>query len=130
MKQSYLLDTHTLIFWAKRTLSTESLAFLDEHNQHGRLFLSDISFWEIAFLVQKGRIEINNIQQWRNELLNSSGIRSLTPSPTDMINSVALPLHHKDPFDRLLIAQAVAHNLVLVTRDQAIQAYDLDCLWL
>ncbi|MCP4426692.1 MAG: type II toxin-antitoxin system VapC family toxin [Chloroflexi bacterium] len=126
----YLLDTRALIFWVDRSLSVEFVSFLNAHNRQGRLFVSAVSFWEIALLAQKGRITIDNTHAWANEVLAASGVRLLTPAVTEMINSAQLPARHKDPFDRLLIAQSVAHNLALVTRDRAIHAYNVHCFWM
>jgi PIN domain nuclease of toxin-antitoxin system len=132
VKQGYLLDTHALLFWVDGSLGEEFVAFLDDQNQQGRLFVSDISFWEIALLVNKGRLELEivDVMAWAAEFLAVSGIRTLSPTMTEMIQSVALPPHHKDPFDRLLIAQAVNQQCVLVSRDTAVQAYDIEIFWL
>jgi PIN domain nuclease of toxin-antitoxin system len=54
----------------------------------------------------------------------------LTPAVTDMIDSMLLPAHHKDPFDRILIAQAVQNFLTFVTQDQLIQQYNIPQLWI
>lgn len=129
-QDSYLLDTHALIFWVERSLSADFLAFIDKENQYGRLFVSSISFWEIALLVQKGRISIQDIHKWQEEVLSLSNIRLLDPSATEMIDSVLLPPHHNDPFDRLLIAQATAHNLSLVSRDKVIANYTISLFWM
>jgi PIN domain nuclease of toxin-antitoxin system len=132
MKPSgYLLDTHALIFWVNRhSVSADFIRFFDEQDRNGALYLSTISFWEIALLVQKGRLAIADLHTWKDELLANSGLQLLVPTATDMIDSTLLPPHHKDPFDRLLIAQARQQNLVLVTQDQAIQRYDVAHHWL
>jgi len=127
---SYLLDTHALIFWVDCSLSSEFISFLNVHNQQGRLFVSAVSFWEIALLVQKGRVTIDNTHIWANEVLDISGVRLLQPSVAEMIDSVQLPTHYQDPFDRLIIAQSTAHNLILVTRDEAIRSYNVHCFWM
>jgi PIN domain nuclease of toxin-antitoxin system len=129
--KSYLFDTHALIFWYQQTdVSAEFIDFFGKQNRQGQLFISSISFWEIALLAQKGRVTISDVPAWTNELLNLSGIHLLEPSVAEMIDSTLLPPHHKDPFDRLLIAQANQRNLILVSRDKTIQKYDVPCIWM
>ena len=130
-KTAYLFDTHALIFWASRTdVSTEFITFFDKQEQRGTLYVSSITFWEIAFLVQKERLSISDTHAWKNELLNNTNLHLINPSASEMIDSTLLPPHHKDPFDRLLIAQANSHNLILVTKDRAIPAYEVSCVWM
>ena len=127
----YLFDTHALIFWATQTnVSDDFIAFFDQQNQRNKICVSSISFWEIAFLVQKNRIAISDIHAWKNELLYNTNLHLIDPSATEMIDSTLLPSHHKDPFDRLLIAQATQNNLILVTQDEMIARYDVQQLWL
>lgn len=127
----YLLDTHALIFWAESTeMSGEFIHFLDEQQSLGRLYVSSISFWEAALLVKKGRIEVADVHAWKNDVLNNTNLQLLEPSATEMIDSVALPDHHKDPFDRLLVAQARRRNMTLVTRDAELSAYEVSRFWM
>jgi PIN domain nuclease of toxin-antitoxin system len=127
----YLFDTHALIFWSNQSaVSPQFIQFFDEQNQQGMLYVSAISFWEIALLVQKGRLALTDVPSWQAELLRNTNLRLLDPSATEMIDSTLLPLHHKDPFDRLLIAQAIHHGLTVVTQDQEIQKYDVARMWL
>ncbi|MBK8988501.1 MAG: type II toxin-antitoxin system VapC family toxin [Chloroflexi bacterium] len=128
---AYLFDTHALIFWVNKvSVSDKFIAFFDTQAQQGALHVSAITFWEIAFLVQKGRLAIPDIHVWQRELLSQANLRLIHPSVSEMIDSTQLPPHHKDPFDRLLIAQAKYHHLILVTQDQMIQAYDVPQIWL
>ncbi|MCP4417632.1 MAG: type II toxin-antitoxin system VapC family toxin [Chloroflexi bacterium] len=129
-RNTYLFDTHALIFWANKTsVSEEFIRFFDEQVEQSTLYVSSISFWEIAFLVQKGRLAIPDIHAWKNELLNHTNIRLINPSASEMIDSTLLPNHHKDPFDRLFIVQANHNNHILVTQDQKIQEYDVTHIW-
>ena len=130
-RKAYLFDTHALIFWAnEREVSKEFIAFFNKQEQQGTLYTSSITFWEMALLVQKGKLSIVDTHVWKDSLLSKTNLRLIDPSASEMIDSTLLPLHHKDPFDRLLIAQANSHNLVLVTRDRAIQAYEVSCMWM
>ncbi len=127
----YLFDTHALIFWVnKESVTNKFIQFFDQQDQTGTLYISTITFWEIALLVQKGRYAIADLQGWKDQLFEKTNLRVLDPSPTEMIDSTLLPALHKDPFDRLLIAQANHHRLKLVTQDQTIQKYAVDHFWL
>ena len=127
----YLLDTHAVIFWSqKTTMSADFLLFLDKTAQGGDLFVSSVSFWEMALLVKKGRIATQDVSVWKDQLLEHSGVRLLDPTADEMIRSVSLPTHHKDPFDRLLILQATKNNMLFVTQDKTIERYDVQCFWM
>jgi PIN domain nuclease of toxin-antitoxin system len=129
--ENYLLDTHALIFWVESTeMSSDFIHFLDEQQSLGRLYVSPISFWEAALLVKKGRIEVADVHAWKNDILNNTNLQLLEPSATEMIDSVTLPDHHKDPFDRLLIAQANRRKMTLVTRDSELSQYTVSLFWM
>ena len=130
-RQSYLFDTHGLIFWdSKEAVSKDYVKFFDQQDQKGKIYVSSISFWEISLLVKKGRIEIKDVHAWKNELLSNTNIRLIDPSASELIDSNLLPDHHKDPFDRVLITQANSRNLLFVTKDQTINEYDVSVFWI
>lgn len=102
---------------------------LDVASRSGHVLVSTAAFWEVALLARKGRLEIDDVSSWKNELLAATGTRLATPEVDDMIASVALPQHHRDPFDRLFIAQARSLRAVLVSRDALFAAYDVATRW-
>ena len=129
MKQ-YLFDTHALIFWRhKIDVSEKFIDFFDLQAREGNLFCSTINFWEIALLNKKGRIEIPDVEQWHVDLQAFASLHTITPSAVEMIRSVVLPDFHKDPFDRLLIAQALQHSMILVSKDALVAQYDVPTIW-
>jgi PIN domain nuclease of toxin-antitoxin system len=130
-KQHYLMDTHALIYWVASTeMSKELIDFLDKQHGLSRLYVSSISFWEVALLAKKGRIEVPDVHAWKNDLLANTNLQFIDPTAAEMIDSVSLPDHHKDPFDRLLIAQANQRGLILVTRDTEIPKYNVSHFWM
>jgi len=130
-KDSYLFDTHALIFWSNKELvSDDFIKYFDKQDQKGNIFVSSISFWEIALLVKKGKIEMKDIHGWKNEILSNTNVKLINPTSSEMIDSTFLPDHHKDPFDRLLIAQAHRNKLLLVTKDKKIQKYTVSTFWI
>ncbi|MGK5093678.1 type II toxin-antitoxin system VapC family toxin [Deltaproteobacteria bacterium TL4] len=132
MKNKYLLDTHALVFWDSRTeISERFLQFLDEQERQGSLLVSTISLWEIGLLVKKERLKINgSVKQWYVELKENSDFEVVAPSAMESIEATLLPDHHKDPFDRLLIAQAQSLDAFLVTRDETIPKYNVKTFWM
>jgi len=128
--EKYLFDTHALVFWYTReSVSNDFIKYFDRQNDLGNIFLSSISFWELALLVKRGKIEIADVESWRLELLTNTNLVLLEPSASEMIQSVQLPEHHKDPFDRLLIIQANNNNAALVSRDKTISKYAVSLFW-
>ena len=126
----FLLDTHAVIHWQLGTAMPPALSDdLDVAGRSGLVFVSAAAFWEIALLAQKGRLEIDDVTSWKNELLAATGTQLAAPHVDDMIASVALPRHHRDPFDRLFVAQARSLRAVLVSRDAAFDAYDVETRW-
>ena len=130
-KEAYLFDTHALIFWNNNeSVSEEFIRFFDNQANKGNLYISSISFWEIALLVKKGRMSMSNVHGWKNEILSNTNILLIEPSASEMIHSTLLPDHHKDPFDRLLIAQANQNSLRIVTKDRKIDKYEVETFWM
>lgn len=125
-----LRDTAT--FWwiasaSDRLSSRAAAAFADPANT---IALSPVSIWELLVKHQLGKFPtdrpiIELIAQARNERL----IRSLPLIDSAVMRLPTLPSHHRDPFDRLLICQALDENLVLVTPDEQIRAYPVTTLW-
>lgn len=130
-KKNYLLDTHALIFWVeKEEISPDFIDFLDKQSRKGMVLVSSASIWEIALLKKKGRLDIEDINEWKDDIMTHMPAKVISPTVSDMVDSTLLPDHHKDPFDRLLIAQATNNNAFLVTRDKIISKYDVETFWL
>jgi len=130
-KEHYLFDTHALIFWSTREfVSDEFIDFFDEQMKQGYVLVSSISFWETALLAKKGKIQIGDIHEWKSGLSENTRIRIIDPTASEMIDSVFLPNCHKDPFDRLLIAQANRYQAMFVTKDEKIKDYEVEIFWI
>lgn len=128
---SYLLDTHALFQWVtKSRISMDFVSFLDAQSLTGKVFVSSISFWEFGLLAKSGRLSISDIHLWKKQILENSPIKLIHPGVDEMIDSTLLPKHHKDPFDRLLISQALSHEAMLVTEDVLIQKYEVKTFWM
>ncbi|MEQ1646481.1 MAG: type II toxin-antitoxin system VapC family toxin [Pyrinomonadaceae bacterium] len=129
MKRNLLFDTHTFIWWADEPerLSANALAALK--SDEARLFLSDVSVWEIQIKAQLGKI---GLKLPLRELIASqtgNGVEMLRIATDHILALESLPFHHKDPFDRLLIAQSKIEDLTVVTIDPEFEKYETDVLW-
>jgi PIN domain nuclease of toxin-antitoxin system len=125
-----LLDTHAVVFWHRREImSVPTQTLLDHAAARGNLFISSVSFWEVALLARKGRIAIDDVAAWKNDILEFSGARLASADVDAMIASAELPQHHKDPFDRVLVVQARSLDAVLVSRNRELSAYGIRVSW-
>ncbi|MCM1983157.1 type II toxin-antitoxin system VapC family toxin [Lyngbya confervoides] len=125
-----LLDTHTFIWWDSQSsqIPTGTLDALSSSDNE--LLLSLVSVWEIQIKSHLGKLELKepllDIVQ-RQESQN--GVVILPMTLAHIIELDQLPWHHKDPFDRLLIAQSRVETATLVSKDPAFAQYDCQRLW-
>ena len=119
-----LLDTHIFIWWADEPEKLSPVALAALEDEANDLILSVVSVWEIQVKTQLGKLKLN---QPLKELIESqqetNGLRILPVELSHVLMLDALPFHHKDPFDRLLIAQSIAEDMTLVTADDKFSAY-------
>lgn len=120
-----LLDTHAFIWWSAvdpRLIEGARAAIADPGN---RVVVSAVSIWEIAIKRATGKLAFDDdILQ----VLTQTGFDSLDITPAHAAAVEALPMHHADPFDRLLVAQARAERLVLVSQDRHLLPYGVPIL--
>ncbi|MEU4778219.1 type II toxin-antitoxin system VapC family toxin [Micromonospora sp. NPDC023633] len=119
-----LLDTHVAL-WAITGDATLAQDFLERLRHDPDIFLSPVSLWEITIKQTAGKLvgPADLAEQVRD-----MGFRELPVTHAHAIAARRLPFHHRDPFDRMLVAQAVVEGLTLVTRDASIALYDVDVL--
>lgn len=121
-----LLDTHALIWWLKGVeLSSESRAAIG-HPQ-AVVMVSAASIWEAGIKAAAGRLRIDGDLR---SAVDEQGFRPLRIDLGHAALAAALPMYHRDPFDRMLIAQAIEEGLTVVTRDDRFHRYGvptLDC---
>jgi PIN domain nuclease of toxin-antitoxin system len=119
--RGYLLDTHTAI-WALDTpeslTSSARKAVLTGPN-----FLSVLSYWEVMIKSMKGRLDVGDPRGWWFDALDQLAATPLLLRPQHIAGVYALPPIGKDPFDRMLIAQAMVEGLTLVSNDEKIARY-------
>ena len=125
-----LLDTHVFLWWIERNphLSARASALIADPDSE--VFVSIVTVWEIAIKAALEQLEMPvGLGAFLRRQLQSNGFESL---PITFEHAVAvrdLPMHHRDPFDRLLVCQSRVESLALVSADSAIAAYGADMLW-
>jgi len=117
-----LLDTHALVWLSEGShkLGDESVRLIDNALKLNNLFVSSISFWEVAMLVEKGRIDLLlKMDLWRKSLIDN-GLQEIVISGDIAIESASLTNFHGDPADRMIVATALSSAMTLCTADQKI----------
>jgi PIN domain nuclease of toxin-antitoxin system len=126
---AYLLDTHALIWFLEgnKQIPLGLQTLIRDPEEH--IFVSLISFWEMAIKIQLGKLQLP--ESLEDMLAHTTQVKlAILPlRPEHILELQRLPLHHRDPFDRLLLAQAQSEALTLISRDKAFDAYGVVRLW-
>ena len=125
-----LLDTHVLLWWLSGNEALSSPARAAIADAANQTFVSAASAWEIAIKSKQGRLPtaasfVGNIAT----TIFRHGFLPMPITVSDGDEAGGLPLHHKDPFDRMLIAQALAHSLTLISNERLFDRYGVARLW-
>lgn len=124
-----LLDTHAFIWWFEhdRRLSGSAREAVAEAAD---VFLSIASCWEIAIKVSRNKLTLAKpIERLIPEQLGLNGFQLLPIDLSDIARVATLPFHHRDPFDRLLVAQALGEELTIVSVDPVFKKYGVKRVW-
>jgi PIN domain nuclease of toxin-antitoxin system len=125
-----VLDTHAFLWFVlgdPHLSSTARSYILD--SAHAKL-ISPASYWEIAIKVSIGKYTLNvSYELFTQRGIEGNGFEILPIEPRHTVVLTTLPFHHRDPFDRLLIAQAMAEQIPIISNDSAFDAYLITRLW-
>ncbi|CBN59398.1 type II toxin-antitoxin system VapC family toxin [Kamptonema animale CS-326] len=123
-----LLDTHVFLWYllGDPNLSSKAKEAIDTKTD---LYFSIASLWEISIKINVGKLQLNRSFEYLPKELQYINAQILPITSKDTEIYALLPLHHRDPFDRILIAQAMNHSLVLISRDEAFDAYPIQRVW-
>ena len=125
-----MLDTHAFLWWI--TDSPQLSSRVREIIADGRneLFFSAASGWEIAIKARLGRVEIpGDLERFLTEQLSQNAVWVLPLYLSHAVRTYALPGHHRDPFDRLLVSQALLERLPILSADPQISRYPIEVIW-
>jgi PIN domain nuclease of toxin-antitoxin system len=127
---NYLLDTHTFMWTDSNSSELSARVRAEISNPENEIYVSLVSIWEMQIKHQLGklplRMALNNIIEHQQQ---ENGIEVLPIRLSHVLELNNLPLHHRDPFDRLLIAQARIERLTLISHDSIMSQYPVQVLW-
>jgi PIN domain nuclease of toxin-antitoxin system len=124
----YLLDTHVLLCYLDGNPLLDSTTVNIIEDKENRICVSIVSFWELAIKLSIGKINLNNTLAATIEQVRQLGLEILRLETSHILQVETLPLHHRDPFDRLIIAQAIVKKLILISRDAHFPKYTVQTL--
>jgi PIN domain nuclease of toxin-antitoxin system len=125
-----LLDTCAFLWFigGSERLSGTARSFIEDFDN--KLYMSAASLWEIAVKVNIGKLELARpFDSLIPEKLKENKIKLIQIRPAHLSQLLTLPLHHRDPFDRLIIAQAICGKLPVISCDSAFPAYPIELIW-
>jgi PIN domain nuclease of toxin-antitoxin system len=125
----FLLDTHIFLWLIQGDPQLSSRVRSIIADDASQLNFSVVSIWEIAIKLNIGKLKIDHSIEDIYQLLAQLKIEILPIDRLDLDRYLTLPLHHRDPFDRLIISQAIERELILISADGAFEPYPLQRLW-
>ncbi len=125
-----LLDTHSFLWFIDGNPNLSNTARLLIENEDNQPFLSVASLWEMAIKVSLGKLILSQpFDSLIPQQLKTNGIDISDIKFAHLSRVSTLPFHHRDPFDRLIIAQALEEELPIISGDKAFDAYNIERLW-
>ncbi|HEY0546857.1 MAG TPA: type II toxin-antitoxin system VapC family toxin [Pyrinomonadaceae bacterium] len=124
-----LLDTHVFIWWADEPEKLSSAARAALQDETNVLMLSVVSLWEIQIKTQLSKLKLSlTLKELVESQQSANDLQILPVTLAHVLALDVLPFHHKDPFDRLLIAQSIEEDATLVSADSKLSAYSIKLL--
>ena len=126
---NYLLDTHTLIWFLNGDdkLSKKSREIIE--NQDNLKLVSVATVWEIAIKISLGKFKFDKGFKQFLDLIDNNGFEIIPITFDHALTISRLEFIHRDPFDRLIISQALTDDLMIITKDEYIEKYDVKTTW-
>lgn len=124
-----IADTHALVWWLNREPRLSSTAHKFISSSSNEVLVSAATVWELSIKNRSGKLDVQALLDHFEEAMEEQGFGLLPISVDHALRAGALPLHHSDPFDRMLVAQAQAEHLALITADKAFGPYGIRCIW-
>jgi PIN domain nuclease of toxin-antitoxin system len=125
-----LLDTHALLWWHEGASELSGAATAALSDPTNTVYFSAVNVWEIQIKRHLGKLHLSTpLPQLVDRQHRVNGFGVLAVRVEHIYRLDTLPLHHRDPFDRLLVAQALEEDLTLLTRDAVVASYDVPVHW-
>jgi len=122
---NYLLDTHILIWLFTEVDKVPQNVKSSIASEESNCFFSMVSFWEISIKYSIGRLDLPVSLEELKKIIINSGFDFLPIKTSHIIESSKLPFHHQDPFDRLIIGQAIEEGFQLISKDRQFSKYEV-----
>ena len=128
---NYLIDTHILIWYGEGNQRLKASVLAEMRKPSSRIYISHATFWEITIKLTLGKLDFSTPVSGFQSLITKYNFRLLGFDLKHYESLELLPFHHQDPFDRMLIAQAIAEDLTIITQDQKFALYEpsVKILW-
>ena len=125
-----LLDTHAFLWWISDDPRLSEKAREIIADGRNELFFSAASGWEISIEAGLGRLEVpEDLQRFISDQLSRNAIQALPIYLSHAVHTGSLPVHHRDPFDRILVSQAILEQIPLLSADPRISHYPVEVVW-
>jgi PIN domain nuclease of toxin-antitoxin system len=124
-----LLDTHALIWFLEGDSQLSPTAKSNISNPDNTCFVSQATLWEMAIKRSIGKLEMNTPYQNLPRLIWKNGFEILTIEFEHFEHIINLPFYHKDPFDRIIIAQSIIEKMPLISIDSCFKDYPVHLIW-
>lgn len=126
----FLLDTHSFLWWVGNDHRLSSAARDGIASSENEVYFSVVSAWEMAIKIKLGRLSLERgLERFLKTHLSRNAFSILPVGLNHAIQLDTLPLHHRDPFDRMLIAQAQSEKMRFITNDLYVNRYDVAVFW-
>ena len=125
-----MIDSNVLIWWVAEPSKLTSRAYSILAEPENEILVSEASIWELANKIHKGKL--TSVGDSIRSLLNEIEAQNMTLLPirlSDILRTETLAAHHRDPFDRMLVAQAMEESVPLIASDSEIAKYELEVIW-
>ncbi len=124
-----LLDTHAFIWFVEADPHLPTNLKKTLENQENEIFISMASIWEIGIKVSLDKLKINKSIEQIIEQAEMNGFQILPILPSHIVRLCTLEFHHRDPFDRLILAQCLSENQIIASTDTIFDAYGVKRIW-
>jgi PIN domain nuclease of toxin-antitoxin system len=124
-----LLDTHAFIWYVEDDLKLPATAKSKIKSPDNEVLISTASLWEIGIKTSLNKLTVGSSMAEIFEMIFKNGFEVLPILPSHIVKNNALPFHHRDPFDRMIIAQALVDTMEVVSKDEIFDKYGITRFW-
>jgi PIN domain nuclease of toxin-antitoxin system len=125
-----LLDTHAFLWWVEGAPALGRRARAEISNPDNEVFVSLATCWELAIKLSLGKLRLtHSLDRFIPEQLTRNGFVLLSVEFPHVVRVAELPFHHRDPVDRVLVAQALQDELAIVSSDRVLRKYGVTVVW-